>query len=134
MPGGSFQVRARARNIYGYGVYSAATTIRAAQEPDAVAPATLASVTQSTNIALSWTAPDDNHDTITAYRVLILQKDGGYSEELTHCNGADASVIAATACSVPILVLRAGPYSLLQGDAVKFTVAAYNFYGWGATS
>lgn len=97
----AYQVRVRARNIYGYGNFSAVTTIRAAQEPDTVLSATLSSVVNTTNVTLSWTPPGANNDTITAYRILILQKDGGYSEELTYCNGADAEVLAAAICHVP---------------------------------
>jgi hypothetical protein len=133
-PGLDYQVRVRARNIYGYGDYSAVTTIRAAQEPDAVAPASLSSVVSGTNVAFSWTAPDANEDPITAYRVLIRQADGGSSEESTYCNGADPAILAAAACDVPFVALRAAPFSLAQGDAVQFTVAAYNSYGWAAAS
>jgi hypothetical protein len=124
----------RAANIYGYGDYSPVTTIQAAQEPGLVAPASLSTVEESTDVRLAWSAPAANNDPITAYRVEILQKDGGYAEELTHCNGADATIVASATCIVPFTVLRASPYLLVQGDAVRFTVAAYNVYGWGATS
>lgn len=133
--GGSwYQVRIRAANVYGYGAYSTALSIEAAQEPDQVAQSSLASTIVASDVAVSWAAPDANHDPITAYLVLFQQSDGQFSEEATHCPSTDASLAAALACSVPLSVLRAAPYSLAYGEEVLFTIAAYNVYGWSLTS
>jgi hypothetical protein len=134
-PGQAYQVRVRAANVYGYGSYSTPATIYAAEEPGQVGQASLASAVSGLNVALTWTAPSANQDPLLAYRILIREADGDYSEEATHCDGGtDASILSGATCSVPMTVLRAAPYSLAQGDPVLFTVAARNSYGWGLTS
>jgi hypothetical protein len=80
-----------------------------------------------TDVVLSWAAPEANHDPITAYKVLIREADGDFSEEATHCNGAtDSAILADAECTVPMAVLSATPYSLAQGARVLFTVASRN--------
>ena len=135
VPGEAYQVRVRAQNVYGFGDFSAAATISAAEEPAQVAQETLSSVVSGVGVVLSWTAPDPNYDPLAAYRVLIRQSDGDFSEEAIYCDGAtDAAVLADAACTVPMAVLAAAPYSLAQGAQVIFTVASQNTFGWSLTS
>lgn len=39
------------------------------------------------DVVISWTAPFNGGSPITAYTIEILQKDGGYSQEMTNCDG-----------------------------------------------
>jgi hypothetical protein len=132
--GAAYQVRVRAQNVYGFGQFSDPTTISASQVPAQVTQSTLSSVVVGTDAELAWTAPDPNHDPITAYKVLVRQAGGTYSEELTHCDGTSSAIVSAAKCSIPLTVLRAPPYSLALGQSVYFTVAAANSHGWSLTS
>jgi hypothetical protein len=51
------------------------------------------------------------------------------SEVLAYCNGALASIVAATQCSIPLSVLTAAPFSLVLDDSIDFVVRASNAYG-----
>jgi hypothetical protein len=128
--GGAYQARVRAENVYGFGEWSDAATIRAAGEPDQVAWASLASVVSGGDVRLLWDAPDPDSDVLTGYLVQIRQANGAYSAQLTYCDGlTSAAILASHSCTLPLTVLRAAPYSLTYGAGVVFTVAAYNSYG-----
>lgn len=43
---------------------------------------------------ISWTAPNDNSDAITAYDIQIKKSDGNWLADLTDCNGADSGIIS----------------------------------------
>jgi hypothetical protein len=132
--GAWYQVRVRAANVYGFGEYSTSLSIEAAQEPDQVTQSTLTSEVVGADVAFAWVGPGSNYDAITAYRVLIGQSDGTYSEESTYCPSNEASLASTLTCSVPLSILRAAPYSLAYGAQVLFTVEAYNGYGWSLVS
>jgi len=74
--GTQYGFRVRARNIFGWGPYSAVTYIKAAREPGVpIAPTT--SIDSATGgVAIAWTAPDARGDTITAYLIEIADKTG----------------------------------------------------------
>jgi len=48
------------------------------------------SVDSSTgHIKISWVAPSENYNTITAYKIEIEKSDGSaFSEDLTNCDGS----------------------------------------------
>ena len=52
-----------------------------------------------------------------------------YTEELTYCDGSVYVIFTNTACTIPLSVLTAAPYSLTMGMSVKLRVVAYNAYG-----
>lgn len=133
-PGLSYQVRVYAQNRYGTGPVSLAATIKAAREPGEVSQPSMSSTANGLDVDLAWTAPTDNQQALTAYRILILEADGDYSEQIPECDGTDAGVLATASCTLSHQTLRAAPYLLQQGGQVLFTVAAQNSYGWGATS
>jgi len=77
------------------------------------------------NVKLSWIVPITNGAPITAYQILILQADGiSYSENMQYCDGSKLSVVSQRECSIPMAVLRATPYALLQGTVVKAIIKA----------
>jgi hypothetical protein len=87
-----------------------------------------------TNIKISWLAPNNRGQTITAYIIKIREGDGiNFSADST-CNGALSTVVSDLSCEVPISVLRDQPYSLAWGQTVVATVIAVNSYGESANS
>lgn len=58
IPGTTYQFKVKARNIYGYGEFSAIVSILTAQIPDQpIALANVPLVTTAYQIGLSWSAP-----------------------------------------------------------------------------
>lgn len=63
------------------------TTMQTGQPPDRiVAPTT---VVTDIYIVIKWVAPFDNYLPITSYQILLLQKDGEYTELPSLCDGSD---------------------------------------------
>lgn len=88
---------------------------------------------QGTSVRIQWAAPATNGATLTAYEIVVLQKDGTtYSQDLTSCNGA--SLASASQCDIPLATLRASPFSLVLGDLVQVKVRAANNVGFGPYS
>jgi hypothetical protein len=52
-----------------------------------------------------------------------------YSTELINCDGADATIMAATQCTIPKLTLRGEPFNLPWGSSIYVKIIAYNLYG-----
>lgn len=64
------------------------------------------------------------------YRITIRQSDFlTFTEELTNCDGSQNAVFTNTACSIPIDVLTAAPFSLTRGLSVWAKIVAINMYG-----
>lgn len=124
--GTDYQFQVRAINIYGNSLaWSTVFTIEAADVPDQ--PATLVTAESGTDVTITWVAPSDNQDAITAYIVKILKSDGSYLEDVTVCDGT--AQIVGKVCTVSMAILRASPYSLGYGDTVQAIVAATNSIG-----
>jgi hypothetical protein len=68
--------RVRARNIFGWGPYSAVTEIKAAREPGIPAAPVTSIDPVAGGVAIEWTAPDARGDTITEYKIEIANKAG----------------------------------------------------------
>jgi hypothetical protein len=67
--------------------------------------------------------------TITNYKIMILQKDGGYSEELSNCDGSIVAIVDSVSCTVPLSLLVEPPFSLELGDPIYAHIIAVNHYG-----
>jgi hypothetical protein len=88
-----------------------------------------------TAVKIYWQAPADNSDPITEYQILIRKAGGAeYAEELTYCDGADATIAAARQCFVPLTTLRGAVFSLVYGDLVVARARARNSLGYGQYS
>ena len=131
-PGAAYLFRLRASNALGWGAYGPTTSVTPSTVPAGVAAPTTAA--SSVYAQVSWAAPGDNGAAVTAYRVLVRKGDGGLTEDLTYCDGADPAVRAAGYCLIPMAALRAAPYSLPAGALVAAQVQAANLKGWGALS
>jgi len=90
-PGGSYQFRYRAKNIYGWGPTSTAETIIAATSPSQMDPVTTS--ISGSNVKISWSAPDSNGSPITAYTVSIAdQAYSTWTPDLTNCDASSDPV------------------------------------------
>jgi hypothetical protein len=98
--------------------------------------ATVSTAVESTAgaVTITWLAPGDGSDTITAYRIEILDTAGAWVAESTYCDGTDAAVLSGRTCTVPMSVLRASPFSLAFDALVEVRASARNSYGWGTAS
>lgn len=80
-------------------------------------------------IVIAWSAPDERGNAITSYTVEIQDTNGDWVAETSYCGGS-----TAVACTVPMSVATASPYSLVQGELVAVRVSATNYYGTGTAS
>lgn len=91
--------RVRARNKHGWGEFSAAANLLAAEVPDA--PNTVTTTQDGLNIVVSWNKPAGNgDDTITSYEIQFEDNVGAY-HTTTDCDGTDSTIITNLQCSVP---------------------------------
>jgi hypothetical protein len=88
----------------------------------------------SGDLVISWAAPDDRGSAVSAYRIEVRDQLGSAWSVSPNCDGSAAAVVAARACSVPMLSLLAAPYSYTLGALVVVRVAAENEKGWGLVS
>jgi hypothetical protein len=51
-----------------------------------------------------------------------------------YCNGTTAIVVQAKSCRIPLSVLTAAPYYLLEGNSVFARIVSGNFYGFSPQS
>jgi len=108
--GVTYKFKIEARNTNGYSVYSNELSILCATVPSV--PATPANSNILNQVKFDWTAPAENGLAITSYTVLIRSSDNQYTEILDYCNGALASIMSTTECTIPLATLTASPFSL----------------------
>ena len=119
----------RAKNKWGFGEFSDTVLFDASFKPEAL---TTPPETRNSGamIEIEWSLPFNNGAIITAFEVLIQEHDLEFSENEIYCNGADAIILVARTCQIPLTVLREEPYLLQQNDVVKVQVRSYNYNGW----
>lgn len=131
-PGVTYTFVVQSRNSFGISVNSAPFQTLCAWVPfTPIAPTT--SVIGN-RLQIIWTAPFANGSPLTKYNVLIKQTDGGFSEDLINCDGGSYTTFTSTACSLPLSVLTAAPYNLVQGQSVFAKVIASNYFGDSSAS
>jgi len=133
LPNYAYQFRVRAKNAYGYGIYSDPASIRTSDKPE-IMTAVSTSIVDSINVRIRWVKPYENSESINAYKILILQSNGVYSELLSYCDGTQAVIILQSYCDIPMASLRASPYSLSQNSLVIAKASAKNIFGWAQFS
>ena len=87
-----------------------------------------------TNALITWTAPDDNGSTITAYEVVLMTSLATFVEETVYCDGTQSAIVAALQCEIPVTILRASPYDLAYNELIIAKVSAINLNGKGPES
>jgi len=133
-PGTTYIFRVRASNIHGWGGWSPEVAIKAAQVPYQMATVSTAVEAAAGAVTITWLAPADGSDAITAYHIEILDGAGAWVAESTYCDGTDSAVLSGRTCTVPMSVLRASPFSLAFDALVAVRASARNSYGPGSTS
>lgn len=84
-----YQIKVRAKNMWGWGAFSPVLLIKAATKPSKLASPAITAVDPATGgILIQWTAPFSNAETITAYKVEIINKAGVPVEETQYCDGS----------------------------------------------
>jgi hypothetical protein len=88
----------------------------------------------STNVQITFTAPDDQGSAIIAYEIDILNKNTGSFESVNaQCSGGSSSVFANRACLLPMTYfLNTLGYSVK--DYIYGKVQAQNAQGWSPLS
>jgi len=131
--GQGYQVRYRASNKHGTGVYSDIATIYASTVPDQLAAATTAN--SGTEVIATWGAtPSDRGATVTAYRIKWKKQDGSYAA-LAACDGTDATVFSNRQCSVAMSSLTdSATFNLALGANIYAAVEALNAKGYSTPS
>ncbi len=65
---------------------------------------------------VTFSAPSNNgavNIDIDYYEIMFMKKDGSYAEIKPECDGADATIIANTVCTVPLAKLTDGTFALV---------------------
>jgi hypothetical protein len=88
----------------------------------------------ASTVRVSFSAPANSAAPIIAYRILVKEASGTFSEEPVNCDGQSQVVIDNLRCDIPLSVLRASPFSLERGALVQARVQARNANGWGGLS
>ena len=136
--GGTYNFKIRASNIYGAGPDSDAEVIVASDRPAQMLVATTSIV--GTAARINWTPPASHGQQITAYEVLIADKDGALHAETDACDGSSAAIVndpSCCHCDIPLTTLR-GPnpttFSLPLGRLIQVRIRAENAQGFGPQS
>jgi len=123
-------VRVTAYNTYGAGTSSSTVTLTASDVPDA--PAAPVISLSNTFCRITFTAPLDNSESITAYLVEIEKSDGTFLET-SYCDGSDLTVISQMYCEVPMTtIIDSTIYNIASGATIIARVSAFNAFGWSA--
>jgi len=130
--GETYQYKYRAYNVYGQSLFSGITSIVPKSPPAQITDVSLTLV--STNVVISWTAPNNRGDTITKYRVTFLDKaDSLYKEVASFCGLAASSPLTTTSCTVPMENFGS-TLGYSKGELLLVKVEAYNVKGYGLLS
>jgi len=106
-----------------------------ASKPDRIASSATRTANVLTNVRIAWDpTPNERDSAVIAYRVLIRQKDGLFSQELLNCDGTSLAVVSSRSCFIPMDILRADPFWLVEGDLVVATIEALNEIGYSDVS
>jgi hypothetical protein len=110
--GTTYQFRVRAKNYWGWGSYSSTVSIKAAKAPAQMSSAVTSIDTATGGVKILWTAPNTNSDTITAYKIEMLDHTGTtWSQDLVHCDGTNSVIKSNLYCIVPMSVLITAPFN-----------------------
>lgn len=82
------------------------------------------------NILVTWEAPYDNSDLITAYEIVFRSSLDGLYSSVAECVSEEPSLIVS--CSIPITVFtEASTFNLGYNDLVRVRARARNTNDWG---
>jgi hypothetical protein len=130
--GNTYKFKIQTRNSYGLSAYSTEVSILCATVPSI--PATPTTTVLGDQVVINWNAPSDNGTPITSYTITFRKSDNTYTAELTNCNGAHASIVATSECTIPLSVFTAAPFNLAMGANINAKLLASNAYGSSSES
>jgi len=78
---------------------------------------------------VTWNEPIENGSPITAYKILIKQKDLITFKETLDCVGTINTIVASRTCLINLTTLRASPLILVKGDSIIAQIISVNAYG-----
>ena len=78
----------RARNKWGFGPFSDTVRFDASFKPEAPSQSPV-TTNAGAMIKIQWSLPVDNGATITAFEVLIREKDSDFSVNTLYCDGSN---------------------------------------------
>jgi len=126
----NYKFRVRARNIYGWGIWSQETTLFTSDVPLGTTSITMTVVHMS--IKISWTKPFENYNPIDKYRIYIRDTTGlEWNLDGLNCNGTVPQIVTERNCVIPMNTLRAAPHSLGLDQEIVVKVQGHNERGWG---
>jgi len=96
----TYKVRYRAKNIYGWGLYSDITDIKTIKVP--AKPEAVTAVITSTNVLFTWTKPVDYGSAVTGYNIQFKKKDGTFVADPSFCVG----LLTSPTCTMPMSQLN----------------------------
>jgi hypothetical protein len=91
-------------------------TILAAVVPSPPLNVITSNVAGAKTVNISWSLPSNTGGTgvlITAYKILIKQSNGTYSESPANCNGSNPTTISNMYCLMDMSVFTTIPYNLV---------------------
>lgn len=101
--GVTYRFRVRARNIYGAGEFSDVTVVVPDDAPGKAEIATVElDIDDPTKVQISWPMPNAHSAVITKYDIYFQKANGDFALEQTACDGADATIVSARKCVVPM--------------------------------
>jgi len=133
MNGNTYDLKYRAKNVHGWGPYSAVSSILLASVPDQITPAAT-TANNGVNVDVAWSAvASDGGSAVLEYRIKFKTASGSY-EETGACDGTNAGIISAQSCSLAMTEFTSSPYSLPAGSLIVAVVEAKNIVGYSAPS
>jgi hypothetical protein len=87
----------------------------------------------TTLVTFNWTAPVNNGDSVTAYKLMILDSTALFREAPLLCNGALASIVSSLQCSISMSDI-VSTFGLSINAQIIAKVQAQNSKGWSVIS
>ena len=136
--GAIYAVKVKAKNKWGWGPFSAVTSILAATVPGAPGVPVTAIDAATGGVSVTWAAPGTTGGVaVTAYRIEVKGGDGVWRTD-SSCDGttgATSPVVTGRSCIIPMAnLVAAGSHALAFDALVVVRVAAGNVRGYGLTS
>lgn len=129
-PAVNYKFRVRARNIYGWGIWSPEATLFTSDVPLGTTSITMLEINM--DIKISWTKPFENYNSIDMYRIYIQDSTGtAWNLDEVHCNGAEPLIVTERFCVIPMSTFRAAPHNLALDTEIVIRVQGHNDRGWG---
>lgn len=103
--GANYIFKVRAKNIYGYGLFSPSpyVTFQASDVPDIMAAITTTIV--GTQVKFAWTAPSSHNSPILSYDLRFITNSGTLVQYTTTCDATTDPVKANGYCLIEMLTL-----------------------------